>query len=167
MSLSKRIFAAFIAFVIVPLFVLGSVSYLVFQHINQVEICGTDGNDAEVDSRNIHNMISEANSFSDFWVTTKDSVESLQQCTIRTIFKREITATNLDYEILRERELLRRRVLLTNPDLKSATLYRNDKQVIKVNYYSGYDDSAGGNHGQSDLSGSVAQKRGSGVDRAL
>ena len=134
MSLSKRILAAFIAFVIVPLFVMGSVSYFVFQHINQVKYAEQTETTLRSIARNINNMIREANSFSDFWVTTKDSVESLQQEFDPRNFQEEDNGTNLDLEILRERELLRRRVLLTNPDLKSATLYRHDKQVIEVHF---------------------------------
>src|SRR5690606_5834078 len=85
--------------------------------------------------RNIHSMISTANAFSDFWVTTKDSVESLQETFNPNAYPSDDSETASDYEILRERELLRRRVLLTSPDLKSVTLYRNDEQIIKVNYY--------------------------------
>ena len=135
MSLSKRIFAAFIAFVIVPLFVMGSVSYLVFQHINQEKYAEQTEMTLKSITRNINSMINTANSFSDFWVTTKDSVESLQESYDPATFRPNDSSTNLDYEILRERELLRRRVLLTSPDLKSVTLYRNDNQVIEVNYF--------------------------------
>lgn len=135
MSLSKRIFSAFIAFVIVPLFVLGSVSYLVFQHINQEKYAEQTEMTLKSISRNIHSMISTANAFSDFWVTTKDSVESLQESFNPNAYPSDDSETASDYEILRERELLRRRVLLTSPDLKSVTLYRNDEQIIKVNYY--------------------------------
>ncbi len=135
MSLSKRIFAAFIAFVIVPLFVLGSVSYLVFQHINQEKYAEQTEMTLKSITRNINSMIGTANAFSDFWVTTKDSVESLQESFNPNAYQSDDSKKASDYEILRERELLRRRVLLTSPDLKSVTLYRNDQQVIKVNYY--------------------------------
>lgn len=132
MSLSKRIFAAFIAFVIVPLFVLGSVSYLVFQHINQEKYAEQTEMTLKSITRNINSMISTANAFSDFWVTTKDSVESLQESYDPNAFQKDANVPNPDYEILRQQELLRRRVLLTSSDLKSVTLYRNDKQVIQV-----------------------------------
>ncbi|MBW5445018.1 HAMP domain-containing protein [Cohnella sp. CFH 77786] len=134
MSLSKRIFAAFIAFIIVPMFVLGSVSYLVFQHINQDKYAEQTEMTLKAIGRNINNMIREANAFSDFWVTTKDSVESLQGAYDPSAVSEEAKKQNQEYESLREQELLRRRVLLTSPDLKSVTLYRNDKRIIKVNY---------------------------------
>ncbi|WP_164472618.1 cache domain-containing sensor histidine kinase [Cohnella candidum] len=135
MSLSKRIFAAFIAFIIVPLFVLGSVSYFMFQHINQEKYAEQTETTLKAIGRNISNMIREANSFSDFWVTTKDSVESLQGAYDPNAVSEEAKKQNQEYESLREQELLRRRVLLTSPDLKSVTLYRNDDRVIKVNYF--------------------------------
>lgn len=135
MSLSKRIFAAFIAFIIVPLFVLGSVSYIIFQHINQEKYAEQTELTLKAIGRNINNMIREANAFSDFWVTTKDSVETLQETFNPAQINAEAGRLDLDYEILLERELLKRRVLLTSPDLKSVTLYRHDKRIIKVNYY--------------------------------
>lgn len=135
MSLSKRILAAFIAFILVPLFVLGSVSYLVFQHINQEKYAEQTELTLKAIGRNISNMIREANTYSDFWVTTKDSVETLQEAFDPNAFGGESDSKNLEYESLREQELLKRRVLLTSPDLKSVTLYRDDKRVIRVNYF--------------------------------
>src|ERR1700730_9486112 len=79
MSLSQRIFAAFFAFIILPLFVLGTVSYLVFQKVTEQKYAEQTELTLKAIGRNINNMIKEANYFSDFWVTTENSVESLKK----------------------------------------------------------------------------------------
>ncbi|WP_027088109.1 cache domain-containing sensor histidine kinase [Cohnella panacarvi] len=144
MSLGKRIFAAFLAFIIAPLFVLGSVSYLVFQNVTQEKYAEQTELTLKAIGRNIHNMIKEANYFSDFWVTTEDSVESVEQSIDGT--RDEPTATddatmsatemdaNVSYQELQEKERLRQRVLLTYPGIQSVTLYRNDGRNVNVNF---------------------------------
>ena len=146
MSLSKRIFAAFLAFIIVPLFVLGSVSYLVFQNVTQEKYAEQTELTLKAIGRNIHNMIKEANYFSDFWVTTEDSVESVEQsiggqqgvADDETMDASSVTANDLEgnesYEELQEKERLRQRVLLTYPGIQSVTLYRNDGRNVNVNF---------------------------------
>ncbi|WP_373232857.1 sensor histidine kinase [Cohnella sp.] len=133
MSLSKRIFVAFFAFIIVPLFVLGSVSYLVFQQVTQEKYAEQTEVTLKAIGRNINNMIKEANYFSDFWVTTEDSVESVEQSLDSDTG--EAAATGIpDYDELLEKERLRQRVLLTYPGIKSVTLYRNDDRQVNVNF---------------------------------
>jgi len=135
MSLSKRIFAAFIAFIIVPMFVLGSVSYLTFQHINQDKYAEQTELTLKAISRNINNMIKEANYFSDFWVTTKDSVESVEESLNPNAASPGAGATgNPEYDRLIEKEQLQRKMLLTYPAIRSVTLYRNDGQMIDVSF---------------------------------
>lgn len=138
MSLSKRIFAAFIAFIIVPMFVLGSVSYLTFQHINQEKYAEQTELTLKAIGRNINNMIKEANYFSDFWVTTKDSVESVEQslnpdAPIADPDGLPVTG-NPEYDSLLEKERLQDKMLLTYPAIRSVTLYRNDGQTIDVSF---------------------------------
>ncbi|TFE31582.1 cache domain-containing sensor histidine kinase [Cohnella luojiensis] len=137
MSLSKRIFAAFFAFIIVPLFVLGSVSYLVFQKVTQEKYAEQTELTLKAIGRNINNMIKEANYFSDFWVTTEDSVESVEQAIDANTGSAEIggeTPRSQEYIELLEKERLRQRVLLTYPGIKSVTLYGNDNREVSVNF---------------------------------
>ncbi|WP_276356395.1 cache domain-containing sensor histidine kinase [Cohnella caldifontis] len=135
MSLSKRIFAAFIAFIIVPMFVLGSVSYLTFQHINQEKYAEQTELTLKAVGRNINNMIKEANYFSDFWVTTKDSVESVEESLNPNAPAAGAGLTgNPEYDRLLEKEQLQRKTLLTYPAIRSVTLYRNDGQTIDVSF---------------------------------
>ncbi|QMV40568.1 cache domain-containing sensor histidine kinase [Cohnella cholangitidis] len=137
MSLSKRIFAAFLAFIIVPLFVLGSVSYLVFQKVTQEKYAEQTEVTLKAIGRNINNMIKEANYFSDFWVTTEDSVEAAEQTIDPNEGNPEVTGDASrapDYVQLLEKEKLRQRMLLTYPGIKSVTHYRNDNQQVTVNF---------------------------------
>ncbi|MBO9599081.1 MAG: histidine kinase, partial [Cohnella sp.] len=130
MSLSKRIFSAFLAFIIVPLFVLGTVSYLFFQNITQEKYAEQTELTLKSIGRNIYNMIKEADYFSDFWVTTKDSVEAIEQSIDQS---KEDSANSRTYEELQEEERLRQRVLLTYPGIQSVTLYRTDGRIVDVN----------------------------------
>ena len=139
MSLSQRIFAAFLAFIIVPLCVLGTVSYLVFQNSTQEKYAEQTELTLKAIGRNIHNMVKEANYFSDFWVTTEDSVEQVEQALdpnapplVET--DPDVLAGNETYEALKERERLRQRVLLTYPGIQSVTLYRNDDRTVNVSF---------------------------------
>ncbi|MFC5471710.1 sensor histidine kinase [Cohnella suwonensis] len=137
MSLSQRIFAAFFAFIIVPLFVLGSVSYFLFQKAAQEKYAEQTELTLKAIGRNINNMIKEANYFSDFWVTTQDSVESVEQSIESGGAQPDVggdASRSPDYVQLLEKERLRQRVLLTYPGIKSVTLYRNDNQQISVNF---------------------------------
>jgi two-component system, sensor histidine kinase YesM len=127
MSLSKRIFTAFFAFIIVPLFVLGSVSYLVFQKVTEEKYAEQTELTLKAIGRNINNMIKEANYFSDFWVTTEDSVE-----TVKATYG--AGSGSSDYQDLQEKDRLRQRVLLTYPGIKSVTLYRNDNKQVNVRF---------------------------------
>jgi len=136
MSLSKRIFFAFFVFIIVPLFVLGSVSYLVFQKVTQEKYAEQTEVTLKAIGRNINNMIKEANYFSDFWVTTEDSVESVEQSIDANgnVAVADDSSRSPDYIQLLEKDRLRQRVLLTYPGIKSVTLYRNDNQQVSVNF---------------------------------
>jgi len=133
MSLGRRVFTAFFIFIIVPLFVLGTVSYLVFQHITQEKYTEQMELSMNAIGRNLSSMFREANYFSDFWVTTKDSVESVDQS-----FRGEgppLSGQNdaIIDEML-ENQKLSQRVLLTYPGIKSVTLYRNDGRVVNVKF---------------------------------
>lgn len=133
MSLGRRVFTAFFIFIIVPLFVLGTVSYLVFQHITQEKYTEQMELSMNAIGRNLSSMFREANYFSDFWVTTKDSVESVDQS-----FRGEgppLKGQNdaIIDEML-ENQKLSQRVLLTYPGIKSVTLYRNDGRVVSVKF---------------------------------
>jgi two-component system sensor histidine kinase YesM len=139
MSLSKRIFVAFFAFIIVPLFVLGSVSYLVFQQVTQDKYAEQTELTLKAIGRNINNMIKEANYFSDFWVTTEDSVESVEQSIDSgaggNIVNDTTAITRIPaYDELLEKSRLSQRVLLTYPGIKSVTLYRNDNRMVNVSF---------------------------------
>jgi two-component system, sensor histidine kinase YesM len=135
MSLSQRIFAAFFAFIILPLFVLGTVSYLVFQKVTEQKYAEQTELTLKAIGRNINNMIKEANYFSDFWVTTEDSVESLKQSLGGSGANSSTSASRTPgYDELLEKERLRQRVLLTYPGIKSVTLYRNDNRQVNVNF---------------------------------
>ncbi|MFC4600064.1 cache domain-containing sensor histidine kinase [Cohnella hongkongensis] len=149
MSLSKRIFAAFIAFIIVPLFVLGSVSYLVSQKVTEEKYAEQTELTLKAIGRNINNMFKEANYFSDFWVTMEDSVEVAEQSIddagtgtgdagagTGDAGAGEASRSSDSYYQLLEKEKLRQRVLLTYPGIHSVTLYRNDDQQVTVNFSS-------------------------------
>ncbi|MFC5405236.1 cache domain-containing sensor histidine kinase [Cohnella soli] len=134
MSLSKRIFAAFFAFIIVPLFVIGSASYLVFQKIAQDKYAEQTELTLKAIGHNISSMIKEANYFSDFW-TMESSVESVEQSLESGgSVKPDDSAKSPDYAQLMEKKTLSQRVLLTFPGIKSITLYRKNNQQITVNF---------------------------------
>jgi len=141
MSLSKRIFAAFIALILVPLFVLGSVSYLVSQKVTEEKYAEQTELTLKAIGRNINNIIKEANYFSDFWVTMEDSVEVVE-LSIDDFGTNDEPAggdslkSSESYTQLREKEKLRQRVLLTYPGINSVTLYRNDNKQVTVNFSS-------------------------------
>ncbi|XID95491.1 sensor histidine kinase [Paenibacillaceae bacterium WGS1546] len=138
MSLSKRLFAAFIAFIIVPLFVLGSVTYLVSQKVTQEKYAEQTELTLKAIGRNINNMIKEANYFSDFWVTMDNSVEVVEQSIDGAGQGGEVAGdaprTADSYSQLLEKEKLRQRVLLTYPGINSVTWYRNDGKQVNVNF---------------------------------
>jgi len=135
MSLSQRIFAAFFAFIIVPLFVLGTVSYLVFQKVTQQKYTEQTELTLKAIGRNINNMFKEANYFSDFWVTTEDSVESVEQSIDSGSGETGGETTGIpSYDELLEKERLRQRVLLTYPGIQAVTLYRNDDRIVHVRF---------------------------------
>ncbi|WP_027091267.1 cache domain-containing sensor histidine kinase [Cohnella thermotolerans] len=133
MSLGRRVFTAFFIFIILPLFVLGTVSYLVFQHITQEKYTEQMELAMNAIGRNINNMIREANYFSDFWVTTKDSVESVDH-SFRQGGPAPPAGDDPFIEEMLENEKLSQRVLLTYPGIKSVTLYRNDGRVVNVKF---------------------------------
>ncbi len=139
MSLSKRIFTAFFAFIIIPLFVLGSVSYLVSQKVTEKKYAEQTELTLKAIGRNINNMIKEANYFSDFWVTMEDSVEVVEQSiddgggNVDPAGGESSKGTDF-YSQLLEKERLRKRVLLTYPGIHSLTLYRNDNKQVNVNF---------------------------------
>ncbi|WP_162309356.1 cache domain-containing sensor histidine kinase [Cohnella abietis] len=132
--MSKRIFAAFFAFIIVPLFVLGTVSYLVFQKVTQEKYAEQTELTLKAIGRNINNMIKEANYFSDFWVTTKDSVKYVEHSLDSNGATGAEVSRSPGYNELLEKEMLSKRLLLTYPGIKSVTLYRNDNKQVFVNF---------------------------------
>ena len=142
MSLSKRIFAAFLAFIILPLVVLGIVSYLVSQKVTQEKYAEQTELTLKAIGRNINNMIKEANYFSDFWVTMEDSVEVAEQTFEGGApgggeVAEPLTPDSIEYyDQLLEKEKLRKRVLLTYPGINSVTHYRSDGGQVTVNFSS-------------------------------
>ncbi|MBB6735057.1 cache domain-containing sensor histidine kinase [Cohnella zeiphila] len=137
MSLSRRVFIAFFIFIIVPLFVLGTVAYLVFQHITEVKYTEQMELSMNAIGRNLSSMIREANYFSDFWVTTKDSVESVQESFDKKSKGDAAPPSSTDdpyIEQMMENQKLSQRVLLTYPGIKSVTLYQNDGREVSVRF---------------------------------
>lgn len=141
MSLGKRVFTAFFFFIIMPLVVLGTISYLTFQHITEQKY--TDQMELSMNAigRNLNNMIKEANYFSDFWVTTEDSVESVEQAlggagvqSTGTKQEKAQETDSGDYAELLEKQKLTGRVLLTYPGIKSVTLYHIDGRVVNLRF---------------------------------
>jgi sensor histidine kinase YesM len=115
------------------LFVLGTVSYLVFQHVTREKYEEQLELSMNAIGRNLNNMIKEANYFSDFWVTTKDSVQSVEQSI--GMGGASPSATDDPYiEEMLEKQKLSQRVLLTYPGIKSVTLYGNDGKVVNVRF---------------------------------
>lgn len=137
MSLGKRVFTAFFFFIIMPLVVLGTITYLTFQHITEQKYTDQVELSMSAIGRNLNNMIKEANYFSDFWVTTGDSVESVEQALVGkqpADNKSKQEANSGDYEDLIEKQKLTRRVLLTYPGVKSVTLYHVDGRIVNLNF---------------------------------
>ncbi|WEK53166.1 MAG: sensor histidine kinase [Candidatus Cohnella colombiensis] len=132
-KLSHRILAGFIGFIIIPLCVLGSVSYLMFEKATQEKYVEQTELTLRAIGRNMNNMIKEANYFSDFWVTTEDSVESVEQSLDPSSTGFEDSGDPAYLELL-EKDRLRQRVLLTYPSLRSVTLYRTDNRIVNVNF---------------------------------
>ena len=132
MSLGKRVFTAFFVFVMIPLVVLGTVSSLAFQHVTREKYEEQLELSMNAIGRNITNMIKEANYFSDFWVTTKDSVQSVEQSI--GMGSAPPPADDPYIEEMVERQKLSQRVLLTYPGIKSVTLYGDDGKVVNVRF---------------------------------
>lgn len=140
MSLGKRVFTAFFFFIIMPLVVLGTISYLAFQHITEQKYSDQMELSMNAIGRNLNNMIKEANYFSDFWVTTEDSVESVEQALGAGVQStggkpdQSKESESGDYEELLEKQKLTGRVLLTYPGIKSVTLYHVDGKVVNLRF---------------------------------
>jgi two-component system, sensor histidine kinase YesM len=153
MALSKRIFLFFIIFIIVPLFVLGVASYLVFQQAVEEKIAEQTELTLKAVGRNVSNIFKEANYFSDFWVTTEDSrlsvensqdthaiqgiVQNFGQITGQNTGQNTASSGNPLYDQLLEKEKLRKKTVLTYPPIKSVTLYRENGGIVDVSFIPG------------------------------
>ncbi|MCR8644062.1 sensor histidine kinase [Paenibacillus sp. N1-5-1-14] len=67
MNLRKKVFLAFFGFIIIPLFVIGSITYLVIQNI--IEKNYTDQSELTIQAigHNISSIFKEANTYSEYW----------------------------------------------------------------------------------------------------
>ncbi|PYI53895.1 cache domain-containing sensor histidine kinase [Paenibacillus flagellatus] len=79
MNLRKKVFTAFVGFIVVPLFVLGVITYLVSQHIIEKNFAEQSEFTLKAVGRNITYMLKEANYFSDVNLLQQDIQDALAE----------------------------------------------------------------------------------------
>ncbi|RAV21901.1 cache domain-containing sensor histidine kinase [Paenibacillus contaminans] len=117
MSLNKKMFVAFMAFIIAPLFVLGLVSYYSSQQLIEKKYGEQTELTLKAIGRNVTYVFKEANYFSDFWMV-KSEIQSILHGLNSGDGGSDGSAVHL---VEYESEL--RRTLLTYAPIQSVTLY--------------------------------------------
>jgi two-component system sensor histidine kinase YesM len=127
MSLNKKMLLAFLAFVIAPMFVLGTVAYFMSQQL----IVNKFGDQTEITlraiGRNISDVFKEANYFSDFWMV-KESIQSLY----RKLDQVPPNGPELSSYELNEMDTALRSTLLTYSPIQSVVLFNRDGRSISA-----------------------------------
>ncbi|WP_409341568.1 sensor histidine kinase [Paenibacillus sp. MBLB4367] len=124
MSLNKKMFFAFMAFIIAPLFVLGLVSYYSSQQLIEKKYGEQTELTLKAIGRNVTYVFKEANYFSDFWMVKSD-IQNIFHGLNEGDGSREGSAVHL---VEYESEL--RRTLLTYAPIQSVTLYGTGGQTV-------------------------------------
>jgi sensor histidine kinase YesM len=111
MNLRKKVFTAFLAFIVVPLFVLGVITYTVSQHIIEENFAEQSEFTLKAVGRNITYMLKEANYFSEAHMLQQDVQAALKE------------KETVDWIELAEYNRLLQRTFLSYPPVYSAVLY--------------------------------------------
>lgn len=111
MNLRKKVFTAFLAFIVVPLFVLGVITYMVSQHIIEKNFAEQSEFTLKAVGRNITYMLKEANYFSETHMLQQDIQSALKE------------KETVDWIEMAENNRLLQRTFLSYPPVYSAVLY--------------------------------------------
>ncbi|MEV2292221.1 hypothetical protein ABNE46_04250 [Paenibacillus larvae] len=112
MNLRKKVFIAFLAFIIFPLIAIGIVTYFLVQHTLQEKYSEQSELIIKSIGRNISSIIKEANYYSDYWMLG-DSIQ-------RTLSRAESIDTDMEIH-----SLLRQTFLSYSP-ISSVSIYKMD-----------------------------------------
>lgn len=125
MNLRKKVFFAFMTFIVVPLFVLGLIAYLVLQHIIQDNYAEQSEFTLKAVGRNLTYVLKEANYFTESYMLRED---------IQSVLG---TGQSLDAVGMAEYGRLLQRTFLSYAPTFSAALYDFDGKVFsegKIDY---------------------------------
>ncbi|NEW04589.1 sensor histidine kinase [Paenibacillus sp. SYP-B3998] len=120
MNLNKKVFIGFLTFIIIPLFVLGSVVYTVSQQLIEKKYGDLTEVTLQAISRNIYYMFKEANYFSDFWMV-KEGIQGIYR-SIDEVKPNEDTLSSYDLNTF---DTLLRSSILTYSPVQSVVIYNN------------------------------------------
>jgi two-component system sensor histidine kinase YesM len=135
MKLNKKIFAAFIGFIIFPMILLGATTYMLFQHSTQKKYGEQLQFTMKAVGRNIETMFKEANSFSDFWVTSTYGLQDHHRIFESILSEGRVnTRGELLYDQLVDSDRLLKNTVMTYPPIKSVALYDFTDKVVSVNF---------------------------------
>lgn len=127
MNLSKKMFLAFLAFIVAPMFVLGVVAYSMSQEL----IVKKFGDQSEITlkaiGRNVRDVLKEANYFSDFWMV-KDSIQGIY----RVLDQTQENGPSLSTYELNEMDTVLRSTLLTYTPIQTVALFNKEGRSISA-----------------------------------
>jgi len=120
MNLHKKVFLGFLTFIIIPLFLLGTVVYTVSMHLIEKKYGDQTEITLQAIGRNIQYMFKEANYFSDFWMV-KDSIQSIY----RTLDGVRPNEDDLSSYELNAFDTVLRSTILTYSPVQSVMIFNN------------------------------------------
>ncbi|UJF31918.1 cache domain-containing sensor histidine kinase [Paenibacillus hexagrammi] len=132
MNLNKKVYLGFLAFIIIPLFVLGTVVYTVSQHLIEKKYGDLNEVTLQAIGRNIYYMFKEANYFSDFWMV-KDGIQDIYR-TMDEWKQGESAPSSYDLNTF---DTLLRSSILTYSPVQSVVIYNKDGKSFSAGRTSG------------------------------
>jgi len=120
MNLNKKVFIGFLLFIIIPLFVLGTVVYTVSQQLIEKKYGDLNEVSLQAISRNIYYMFKEANYFSDYWMV-KEGIQAIYR-TMDGVQPDDKALSSYDVNTF---DTLLRSSILTYSPVQSVVIYNN------------------------------------------
>ncbi|MEW9700023.1 sensor histidine kinase [Paenibacillus sp. SI8] len=132
MNLNKKVYIGFLAFIIIPLFVLGSAVYTISQQLIEKKYGDLTEVTLQAISRNIYYMFKEANYFSDFWMV-KEGIQGIYR-SMDEVRPNENTLSSYDLNTF---DTLLRSSILTYSPVQSVVIYNNHGKSFNAGRTSG------------------------------
>ncbi len=139
MNLNKKIFLAFFMFIIVPLCSLGFTTYLLLLNLIEEKYAAQSELMLKAIDSNIHLIFKEANYFSDFWAVWREGNAGMslptqvEDSSIQPQSPAPEESQSSVYNIIVESGKMAEKGPLTYPPIKSAYLYKSNKDVVSFN----------------------------------